>query len=1363
MACPVKNDDWKRLVKYVGSEDQAYRVFRAHGSKVPKIPRITEIKGDIAFQNVIYSERKRAMLNLAVDNYNRKNNTSHSLSYKPNTPSSEKVFLTLNFMPKSVSIVVPKSSNLTTAKSGDVKVETPDSYNKIFVQGANQYVVNGNVFPSYGDAENYIAESNISKYGVNLMQSHKIKGGSISDVLDQIIEKSNWKYGKLLAKRFKSYNSDASIEILDNDSFIMEYNDYLRRNKTKGNPSGANGVYLPSDNRILVRGSSTEKTILHEIAHAMSIPVLSNEASAIGMDFKLYFEQIKRKLIDSGVDPNTYGLKNEREFISEVMTNTRFISILKAYPPIVKSNSRNAWTELMDFFKKIFGIKADSLLDEAIEKVIEVFDEQNVMNHVSYIDVDPTAFESQLEGIEALKDKLNKTSQKLLHKSKILSKSSGKYDADAAFKLKNIPERIRIKVEAGEYAKAILDTLEQLINTELEFYTDNINNYLEGKPTTVPMDSSYINKMDSAAKLYRSVASDLIGVLSMHMKNPELKPIYAEVQDTLRNFNAQLDHIQNHVKGLTRGNAIKLIKDILGDNLETAPEEILDSISTDISQFNTWFGAMANSPDAIMRAIYKMVVFQHMDTQRAAQKVGKDLFDLQLELENAGHKDMSVYHERYEGKKTGYLISPVNWGEYDIERKRMYDNLMKEMSQFGYNTFADIPNKKELPKEQREIFDKYYNVFTDKYMRFDQYTRSLVPNPPINPEFRNIKNNSDLFKYYVAFKNTMNDARKLLPKQYRGSIKAELLLPQIRRDLMEVIKSKDEVFKSIGVRIKEQFISTDQDVDLGLESVIQDQDGNPVRLVPVHYATKIENTNDLSDDMTSMATAFYEMAHKFNGNTKKLADINILQRSLEDRQFSRGKKGGKFAQSQMNKMLENFKDAQIFNIKDNNIEYKIPGTETSINVTKTMNSLLDFVRKNNLFASISAVSGSVKARADLVSDEVSSKYTSVESAKWARGELTRNVASLIENIGKRKKSGKVNLLFEYNGIYGDVNEQFSRMNMRDRASRIKSSDITYLSFMLGEAWPRGKFALSVYNNYRLVDGKFITKRQFERIYGNKTSDRYDESKKWKDFKNDTLYNAYEVKDDRFVVKPEYKEYVSSDLENEVRYTIETRYATISGQLTPYDRPAIARTIMGRFLMLHRNWMPSGATERFKKTVRDGITGEIDEGYYRSAWNFLGRFLSEKGNLNQKIAVWGTLQDYEKHNVVKTLMDVSIAISFVILSNILQGLAEDEPDEYWMQFLAYTMNRIRLEQTAFFSPKEAISMLNSPTAAGNLVKTLGSTVQLLTDWEKIEYGAYEDMYHLQKAVIKNSRLKNIWEMRNADAVGGRNKFLTTQIL
>ena len=215
MGCPVKNDSWKRLVNYLGNENDAYRIFNAHNQSIPEIPTITEFKSKIRYSNVVYSEPNKARMLFLLDKYNEKTNTSHSLKFSQNTPSSESVKIVMNFMPRSVKSLIPNSGFDTKKSSAEVETKTPKKYSNIFMDEGNQYIVNGELYPSYEDAESSVYESkHDNKDSSKLLRARQIKGSSVKDVLSDIKSKTSQEYSKIVSELFSKFNSNTKVQIL---------------------------------------------------------------------------------------------------------------------------------------------------------------------------------------------------------------------------------------------------------------------------------------------------------------------------------------------------------------------------------------------------------------------------------------------------------------------------------------------------------------------------------------------------------------------------------------------------------------------------------------------------------------------------------------------------------------------------------------------------------------------------------------------------------------------------------------------------------------------------------------------------------------------------------------------------------------------------------------------------------------------------------------------------------------------------------------------------------------------------------------------------------------------------------------------
>jgi len=862
MGCPVKNESWKRLVKYSGDETTAYRVFRAHGGKIPPVPSITDLKKDIKFKMRIFTGLEKALLNLRVGGYNKKNNTSHSIDYSKLSGSTEKATLVMNFFPKNVSSVIPKTKVI--AKSGDVRTEITVDPSEVYVMSGNQYIVGGEVFSSFEDANNSLNNIQKNEDGLDLKQIWEIHAYNAHDALKYLAKDSKWEYGSKIAKELlKNDLPTTKIEVLSNEDFHSQINTYK---KEIGTPhvedvSHISGTYLPKYNTILLRETSSEKTMLHEVIHAITANALSKTNNAEVKEFHEIYEVISDYLGHSlEYEDMFYGATNANEFIAELFSNEEFVEVLKNIP-YIKDDNISTFQKIIEAIRDLLGL-SETMYDKAFESAMNIAKKSSVMSTVSFLDYNNLNSEELSVGLQKLKDALDKAIKRLGHKESIAKKSSSKVENSVARAISELTRKVQTELEQGEYLKATTELFEELLSQEVNFMTKDISAYVNNEEPTEAITSSYINRMDTSVKLYGKVMSDVRVVLNQQRDYKELIPIAENLSELLLKFNKELEHISDFVKEQSKSRTIKIIEDEVGrENLDRPVEQMVEDIETDISQAGVYFGTLANSPDQIMRAIYKIVVFQQMETTRIAQAIGKDFVLIQEALEKSGVKDLSIFHENYNGNKTGYLISGKNWGEYFETKKVAYAAYEKSLKPLGIGSINDMPSydtlskDKELSDKIKALKEKHIHPWRKKYERLIE--GSWHKNPPINYKYRKLMENPLIKEYYDAFRDNLEKSKDMLPNSYNGTEYARLLMPQIRRNTMEIMKSQDNVLRGLWNRLKDSVLKTDQDTDFGYDTIVEDAAGNPAKLIPIHYSVRMKDPNDLSDDMTSMAVTYF--------------------------------------------------------------------------------------------------------------------------------------------------------------------------------------------------------------------------------------------------------------------------------------------------------------------------------------------------------------------------------------------------------------------------------------------------------------------------------------------------------------------------
>jgi hypothetical protein len=379
--------------------------------------------------------------------------------------------------------------------------------------------------------------------------------------------------------------------------------------------------------------------------------------------------------------------------------------------------------------------------------------------------------------------------------------------------------------------------------------------------------------------------------------------------------------------------------------------------------------------------------------------------------------------------------------------------------------------------------------------------------------------------------------------------------------------------------------------------------------------------------------------------------------------------------------------------------------------------------------------------------------------------MTEHLPKATASMGKRRTDDKMQLIFEEFGVFKGSRELFNRLNMETGFERKLGNDFFYWLYEIGDYNNKGLTALSMLDNYRLVEGEFIDNKEFISKYPDK---------KWSDYADKTIWEAYEVKDFKLVIKPEYKAILTDEVLNKVMGKIDYLTKRIDGMVSSTDKGMAYRNVFGQMVMLHRGWIPSGLEARLKSRGIDFTTGEIEEGFYRTTGRVIVEMFKQEGNIRQKLAVWNTLDDVEKRNVTRFIADLAFTIAISILAGIVNKFAEDDDeDDFALQYSAFILNRILMEQKAFsiiyagidapyinLGGSEFFELLNSPTPATNTLERLKNLSTVLFDWDKIESGAYKGLYPAQREAIKLFYLNNLYEIQHPKE---KNKYLKGLLL
>ena len=304
----------------------------------------------------------------------------------------------------SVKVVIPSKVNQALeVKYGN---KTLDEANRdlqdrvLEVQEGNQFIVDGQVYPSAEDAAN--ALNNNELYSIdNAEVNQALKENNIKRLKNDYFPDSDEStvYDVLL----KIANNNHPLSDLANH--LLQYANInntdiiLRDVEYFGSPGTAirgSGQYNPNTNEIQIAGKSgvrkIEALLLHEILHALSVDALRDNNEFTESFRKIYEKSIEKlgKYNDQTRE-GVYANYTIDEFFVGIFTDAKFIIALQSVEAIDTKKYRNLFEEIMDYILNVLGLnKTDNLYNQAVSVASNILEyEKQAVNRMvdqSYYD-----------------------------------------------------------------------------------------------------------------------------------------------------------------------------------------------------------------------------------------------------------------------------------------------------------------------------------------------------------------------------------------------------------------------------------------------------------------------------------------------------------------------------------------------------------------------------------------------------------------------------------------------------------------------------------------------------------------------------------------------------------------------------------------------------------------------------------------------------------------------------------------------------------------------------------------------------------------------------------------------------------------
>lgn len=671
-----------------------------------------------------------------------------------------------------------------------------------------------------------------------------------------------------------------------------------------------------------------------------------------------------------------------------------------------------------------------------------------------------------------------------------------------------------------------------------------------------------------------------------------------------------------------------------------------------------------------------------------------------------------------------------------------------------------------IPNRSWAEIDRESPFYDPRFTKYEDRGETVIPNPKYfdnSAAYKKITSDPKLKTLYDALVDVMALANsKIGFLRYANKYK----LPQIEGGSWTQIRSKDNFLKGIAYAAQDLYTVKDDDDRYMIENAKR-SDGSLVKLIPTRYIKMLDNPDAITNDVVGSIIHYYKMAVNYEKMSEAAPELELALDFVSRMDF-KDKKGGKISgvESKTYDKMKDLMDRLVYGMEKDakEVDVKLPkGKHVKLSIDKLVNNLAAYTRIQGISQNLNVIlTGLITNKIQNRLEAMSGIYFGNEELAKATKTLLPAYADAIKNIGKANNKNKVLCYLEFLGVIRDNEQTFNKLN-QSRLLRALNQHYWYFGHEISDIITKGKLALSVafFNKYDPETGKFVNKNQFLR----KFKDRKKGKAAWNAL-NITFFDAFEVKDNQLVVKPEYANIVDERTINKIKNTTKQIATRIDTQLTDLDKSKLHSTLIGQLLLIYRNFVLVNLQTKFlTKRQFNYSTGMWSEAQIPAAFSYLGRHWAENISFLRKHFFdqkkidqlrelykdhYDELDDYEKGCLKRVTYEFLFStLGFWLISSIIRAVADEDRDNWWKQEAAYLTLRASLETRGNVLPIEVFNMLNTPTAAWSTLQYWGdlTTVALQDPTEEINKGPYKGLNRLQRSLIKATPLRSIHEAKD----------------
>ena len=675
-----------------------------------------------------------------------------------------------------------------------------------------------------------------------------------------------------------------------------------------------------------------------------------------------------------------------------------------------------------------------------------------------------------------------------------------------------------------------------------------------------------------------------------------------------------------------------------------------------------------------------------------------------------------------------------------------------------------------------------------------------------NENYLKIQNDRGLKKLYDKLTSLMEEANSMIPS---GATEHKYLLPQITGRGMAILgrsRSISDIFSSLnyglqdfaGVKFKDGKLKLDSDLaerDLDVSTnwdLPRRPDGTIISNIPIRFVKRLKDPSIISSDVIGSVLMYYDMALNYKLKSENLPSLELLAEAINPERSTDGKKKLRKQYDKVKNMLDYRYYGKESTMGDDDGKAYSDLKKSGMQLTKKFRKLATLSMLAVNFTTIEV--GYLDAFLGALADACGGKYFTKQDLMTGYWQALKSWPVILKNMGNPVVDNWMVAAMQYNQlsksnseIFGRTDQsKFSRILSQTRMGGYTIADYMINTMILG----------ATYNHYRLLDmpdgstKRFMSKSDAIDIF---TKHGYTEDEaisKWEGAKT-TLRQAYFTKGGDFIIKREFRPYITKKLENQIAGRLRDRTAVYNGVVPMSEKALMQQNVFGSFLTLMRNFYVNTYWER-AQVGYDYLTDEQQQEKYgmytEDNAGFVNFETGETGNAlwvsgiqgmiklvsNAKRLITGKdvrqLTQDQKYAVKRLFSEILIiaASAFIMLYSIAFARTNDydkdkEPlwtvnifdpeneDRGLLQFngnnandkmlnwlrwkLALLATRTFTERSTFWWPGTVTELINTPSTAVSFLDSTAYVLQLFMD-------LFEINGHDRQEVIKSGGYKGM---------------------